>query len=98
MIFGEYSDIVENDIFFNATISRRLQIFVLRGLAGMGQGFQNTKWPAVPYSQKISQIEKIQRLGNKAKKSVKRQTDTKTQWNTLQVSLFYSFHVRKSKV
>ena len=25
-----------------------------------GQGFQNTKWPAVPYSQKISQIEKIQ--------------------------------------
>ena len=26
------------------------------------------------------------------------QTDTKTQWNILQVSLFYSFHLRKSKV
>ena len=26
-----------------------------------GQGFQNTKWPAVPYSQQISQIEKISR-------------------------------------
>ena len=25
-----------------------------------GQGFQNNKWPAVPYSQWISQIEKIQ--------------------------------------
>ena len=35
---------------------------------------------------------------NKAKNPVKRQTDTKTQWNTLQVSLFYSFHLRKSKV
>ena len=34
----------------------------------------------------------------KPKKSVKRQTDTKTQWNTLQVSLLYSFHLRKSKV
>ena len=34
----------------------------------------------------------------KPKKSVKRQTDTKTQWNTMQVSLFYSFHLRKSKV
>ena len=34
----------------------------------------------------------------KKKKTVKRQTDTKTQWNTLQVSLFYSFHLRKSKV
>ena len=34
----------------------------------------------------------------KPKKPVKRQTDTKTQWNTLQVSLFYSFHLRKSKV
>ena len=34
----------------------------------------------------------------KPKKSVKRQTDTKTQWNSLQVSLFYSFHLRKSKV
>ena len=34
----------------------------------------------------------------KRKKSVKRQTDTKTQWNTLQVSLLYSFHLRKSKV
>ena len=33
----------------------------------------------------------------KPKKSVKRQTDTKTQWNTLQVTLFYSFHLRKSK-
>ena len=29
MIFGEHSDIVENDI---AKISRRLQIFVLQGL------------------------------------------------------------------
>ena len=37
-------------------------------------------------------------LRNKAKKTVKRQTDTKTQWNTLQVSLFYSIHLRKSKV
>ena len=26
---------------------------------------------------------------------VKRQTDTKTQWSILQVSLFYSFHLRK---
>ena len=34
----------------------------------------------------------------KPKKPVKRQTDTKTQWNTLQVSLSYSFHLRKSKV
>ena len=34
----------------------------------------------------------------KAKKTVKRQTDTKTQWNTLQLSRFYSFHLRKSKV
>ena len=34
----------------------------------------------------------------KPKKSVKRQADTQTQWNTLQVSLFYSFHLRKSKV
>ena len=34
----------------------------------------------------------------KKKKTVKRQTDTKMQWNTLQVSLFYSFHLRKSKV
>ena len=32
------------------------------------------------------------------KKTVKRQTDTKTQWNTLQVSLFYSLHLRKNKV
>ena len=32
VIFGEYSDFVENDI---AKISRRLQIFVLRGLSGM---------------------------------------------------------------
>ena len=31
----------------------------------------------------------------KPKKTVKRQTDTKMQWNTLQVSLFYSFHLRK---
>ena len=31
-------------------------------------------------------------------KTVKRQTDTKTQWNTLQVSLFYPFHLRKSYV
>ena len=34
----------------------------------------------------------------KPKKSVKRQTDTETQWNTLQVSLLYSLHLRKSKV
>ena len=33
-----------------------------------------------------------------SQKTVKRQTNTKTQWNTLQVSLFYSFHLRKSKV
>ena len=32
MIFGEYSDFVEND---NTKISRLLQIFVLRGLSGM---------------------------------------------------------------
>ena len=30
--------------------------------------------------------------------TVKQQTDIKTQWNTLQVSLFYSFHLGKSKV
>ena len=34
----------------------------------------------------------------KPKKNSKRQSDTKTQWNTLQVSLFYSIHLRKSKV
>ena len=28
---------------------------------------------------------------------IERQTDTKMQWNTLQVSLLYSFHLRKSK-
>ena len=27
-----------------------------------------------------------------AERAVKRQADTKTQWNTSQVSLFYSFH------
>ena len=32
----------------------------------------------------------------KPKKPVKRQTDTKAQWNTLQVSRFYSFHLRMS--
>ena len=32
------------------------------------------------------------------KKSCKRQRNTKMQWNTSQVSLFYSFHLRKSKV
>ena len=31
-------------------------------------------------------------------KNSKRQSNTKMQWNTLQVSLFYSFHLRKSKV
>ena len=30
-------------------------------------------------------------------KTSKRQSNTKMQWNTLQVSLFYSFHLRKSK-
>ena len=36
MISGEYSNIVENDIpAYNAKISRHIQIFVLRGLAGM---------------------------------------------------------------
>ena len=34
----------------------------------------------------------------KPKTPVKRQTDTKMQWNTLQVRLLYSFHLRKSKV
>ena len=34
----------------------------------------------------------------KPKKTSKRQSTTKMQWNTLQVSLFYSFHLRKSKV
>ena len=34
----------------------------------------------------------------KSQKTVKRQTDTKTHWNRLQVRLFYSFHLRKSKV
>ena len=32
------------------------------------------------------------------KTPVKRQTYTKIQWNTLQVSLLYSFHLRKSEV
>ena len=36
VIFGEYnSDIVKTDILTMQKISRRLQIFVLRGLAGM---------------------------------------------------------------
>ena len=32
------------------------------------------------------------------KQTVKRQTDTKMQWNTSKISLFYSFHLRKIKV
>ena len=35
VIFGEYSDIVENDIHTMQRFLGRLQIFVLRGLAGM---------------------------------------------------------------
>ena len=34
----------------------------------------------------------------KPKKPVKRQTDTKMQWNKLKISLSYSFQLRKSKV
>ena len=34
----------------------------------------------------------------KPKTPVKRQTDTKMQWNTLQEGLLSSFHLRKSKV
>ena len=33
---------------------------------------------------------------HKAKKPVKRQRDTKTQWNAWQVSLFYSFHLKEN--
>ena len=59
------------------------------------KGPARSKWPAfTSFYEKSNSGYAI-----KPKKTVKRQTDTKTQWNTLQVSLFfYPFHLRKSKV
>ena len=46
----------------------------------------------------VTPLGKKKNKKQKTKKTVKPQTDTKTQWNTLQVSPFYSFHLRKNKV
>lgn len=50
MIFGEYSDIVENGIPYNAKISRLLNIFVLWGLASMNllTSVSVMRYPLIP--------------------------------------------------
>ena len=58
MIFGEHSDIVENDI---AKISRRLQIFVLQGLSGM-QMFQDAETVADVPKKTVCFVEMVNKL------------------------------------
>ena len=77
----------------------RIQSNPIERLGSIGFDYRTFDWLRRDRTKYTSFYERINSgYAIKPKKSVKRQTDTKTQWNTLQLSLFYSFHLRKSKV